>query len=157
MTKFTKTLAAVAVLGGLTSGAAVAQNADAETQIVAVLDRYEAALNSSNAAAVVELYTADGVFMPPNVPAQIGTDALLAAYGGFFQMISFNLDFTVVEIIVASEDWAFVRTHSDGTGTLAANGVTIPQANQELFVFERNDSGEWKIARYAFNSTLAAN
>lgn len=157
MMKFTKTLAAVSVVAALGTGVAMAQTGEAETQIIQVVDQYEAALNASNAAAIVQLYTIDGVFMPPNVPAQIGTDALLAAYGGLFQTISYNLDFAIDEVVVASENWAFVRSHTTATSTLAVNGATIPYGSQQLFVFGRDDNGEWKIARYTFNSTLAAN
>jgi uncharacterized protein (TIGR02246 family) len=156
MGKFTSVALVASALTLFVAGAALAQSEPA-AKIEAVLDAYETALNASDAAAVAPLYTADGVFMPPNVPAQIGTDAILAAYTSFFQTISFDLDFVVDEVVVASDDWAFARTHSTGTGKIVANGATVPQGNQELFVFQRDESGEWKIARYAFNSTLAAN
>ena len=43
-------------------------------------------------------------------------------------------------------------TTSKGTVKILANGVEAPEANRELFVFEKVD-GEWKIARYMFNKT----
>ncbi len=47
---------------------------------------------------------------------------------------------------------AFAVTSSKGTVKIQANGVEVPEANRELFVFEKvND--EWKIARYMFNKT----
>lgn len=156
MFKFTKAALVVGMLA-FTGGAVLAQSDEPTAEIEAVLDAYESALNASDAAAVAPLYTADGVFMPPNVPAQIGTEAIQAAYAGFFQTISFELDFTVDEIVVASDDYAFARTHSNGTGTLPDGTTVIPQGNQELWVFAKNDAGDWKIARYAFNSTLSAN
>ena len=47
---------------------------------------------------------------------------------------------------------AFAVTSSKGTTLIKAIGETIPEANRELFVFEKVN-GEWKIARYMFNKT----
>ena len=47
---------------------------------------------------------------------------------------------------------AFAVTSSKGTTLIRATGDTIPEANRELFVFEKVD-GNWKIARYMFNKT----
>ncbi|MEZ4827781.1 MAG: hypothetical protein R3C61_16075 [Bacteroidia bacterium] len=47
---------------------------------------------------------------------------------------------------------AFAVTTSKGTTLIHATGDTIPEANRELFVFEKVN-GEWKIARYMFNKT----
>jgi len=150
--------AMIAATLALSSGTVLAQSAEPAAQIEAVLDAYESALNASDAAAVAPLYTSDGVFMPPNVvPAQVGTEAIQAAYAGFFKTISFDLDFTIDEIVVASDEWAFARTHSAGTGTLPDGATIVPQGNQELFIFQKGTAGEWRIARYAFNSILAPN
>ena len=54
MMKFTKTRAAVSVVAALGTGVAMAQTGEAETQIIQVVDQYEAALNASNAAAIVQ-------------------------------------------------------------------------------------------------------
>jgi hypothetical protein len=34
-------------------------------------------------------------------------------------------------------------------------GIGIPEANQELFLFQKVD-GTWKIARYSFSTVLPA-
>ena len=47
---------------------------------------------------------------------------------------------------------AFAVTSSKGTVKIHANGMEVPEANRELFVFEKEE-GEWKIARYMFNKT----
>lgn len=37
--------------------------------------------------------------------------------------------------------------------TINATGDKGPEVNQELFVFQKQDGGDWKIARYNFSTT----
>ena len=46
----------------------------------------------------------------------------------------------------------WVRARTIGTVKVYATGGGGPEANQELFVFQKID-GEWKIARYCFSTT----
>lgn len=120
--------------------------------IRSILQRYEAALNASDTAAVMSLYAADGVFMPQHSPSSIGTAAVQRAYDAVFDAITLKIAFDIAEVRVVAPDWAFARTNSSGTVTINATGASAPEANQELFVFERID-GTWKIARYCFSTT----
>lgn len=124
----------------------------ASDAIHAVLQRYEAALNASDAAAVMELYAADGVFMPQHSPSSVGAAAVRRAYDAVFDAITLAIRFDIEEVRVVSPDWAFARTNSSGTVTVNATGASGPEANQELFVFERVGI-DWKIARYCFSTT----
>jgi uncharacterized protein (TIGR02246 family) len=148
-------------LGAFISGPAEAQakqqprssNSQARAEIVAVLKSYERALNASDVVDVVQLYTADAVLMAPNAPAAIGTDAVRAAYTGIFQAIDIDLTFDVAEVNVVSPDWAFLRSTSNGSVVILANGAQAPSSNQELFVLQKVQ-GCWKLARYSFSSIL---
>jgi uncharacterized protein (TIGR02246 family) len=155
-----------AVIGVTAFGAFISAPAEAQTrqqplssnpqqraEIVAVLKHYERALNASDVAGVVQLYTADAVLMAPNAPAAIGTDAVRAAYTGIFQAIDIDLTFEVAEVNVVSPEWAFLRSTSNGSVVVLANGAQIPSSNQELFVLQKCQ-GRWKLARYSFSSTL---
>jgi uncharacterized protein (TIGR02246 family) len=124
-----------------------------QAQIEQLLNKYEQALNASDVEAVVKLYTDDGVFMAPENPAAVGTETVRKAYTGVFQAISIKLKFDIVETKLLSADWALLRTTSTGTVKILANGAEVPGSNQELFVLHKT-KGQWKIARYAFNSVL---
>jgi uncharacterized protein (TIGR02246 family) len=126
-------------------------NAD-ENAIAAVLATYQGALNQSNTDAVMRLYAPDGVFMPQHSPSSAGADAVRKAYDAVFGTITLDVDFKVVEIRQIAPDWAFARTNSSGTTKVHATGEGGPEANQELFVFQKID-GAWKIARYCFSTT----
>ena len=123
-----------------------------EKAIAAVLTKYESALNRSDTAAVMTLYAADGVFMPQNFPSSVGAEAVRKAYDGVFRAITLSVKFAVAEIKQMAVDWAFARTNSTGMVKVNATGQSSPEANQELFVFQKVGT-DWKIARYCFSTT----
>ena len=122
-----------------------------QTQIAALLERYETALNASDVDAVLELYAPDGVFMPSSAPTAEGADQVRASYEFVFSTIQLEIRFSIDEIEIHG-DLAFARTGSQGTVKILADGTSAPEENRELFVFEKQ-GGEWKIARYMFNKT----
>jgi uncharacterized protein (TIGR02246 family) len=132
------------------SGSATVQD---DAAIRNVMSSYETALNASNTAAVLPLYAEDGVFMAPNFQSAIGKAAVQQAYDAVFKAITLKVKFTIVELVVMSQQWAFVRTNSAGTQKINATGAASAEANQELFIFRKGDDGMWRIARYSFSTT----
>lgn len=121
--------------------------------MLTLLGRYEAALNASDTDAVMALYAPDGVFMPAFSPSAVGADAVRQAYDAVFGAIRLAVKFDIVEIVQVAPEWGFARTNSAGTVTINATGATAAEANQELFVFQKDAEGSWKIARYSFSPT----
>ncbi len=119
-----------------------------------VLQTYETALNASDTDKVLSAFDPNGVFMAPNNPAAVGADVIRAAYDGIFQAITFDTELSVAEVVQISPNWAFVRTSSNGHVTVNAIKQRVPDANHELFIFQKDGSGAWKIARYSFATTL---
>ncbi len=123
-----------------------------EKQIIEnLLGEYEKSLNTSDAKLAQSLYTKDGIFMPTEAPSGIGSDGILKSYEYVFSQIQLNIQFFIEEIQIEG-NMAFAVTSSKGTTLIHAIGKTVPEANRELFVFEKVD-GNWKIARYMFNKT----
>jgi uncharacterized protein (TIGR02246 family) len=123
-----------------------------EQAVAAVLAEYQDALNQSDTDAVMRLYASDGVFMPQHFPSSVGADAVRKAYLAVFEAITLRVEFKVAEVLQIAPDWAIARTNSAGTAKVNATGDGGPEANQELFVFQKiNDT--WKIARYCFSTT----
>jgi len=123
-----------------------------EKAIADVLASYEHALSQSDTAAVMKLYASDGVFMPQYSPSSVGADVVRKAYDAVFGAITLTVRFDLAEVRQIGPDWAFARTNSQGTVRIAATGTVQPEANQELFVFQKI-GGDWKIARYCFSTT----
>ena len=120
-------------------------------KIEKLLSEYKKALNTSDAKLAQSLYTKDGVFMPTEAPSGIGSEGILKSYEFVFSQIQLNIEFFIEEIEVEG-NMAFAVTNSKGTTLIHATGDTIPEANRELFVFEKVNNA-WKIARYMFNKT----
>ena len=89
--------------------------------------------------------------MPTEAPSGIGSEGILKSYEYVFSQIKLNIEFFIEEIEVEG-NMAFAVTSSKGTVKIFANGMEVPEANRELFVFEKVDE-DWKIARYMFNKT----
>jgi uncharacterized protein (TIGR02246 family) len=122
-----------------------------EQAVAAVLSTYEQALNHSSTEDVLKLYTSDGVFMPQHFPSSVGESDVRIAYDAVFSAITLAVKFTIAEVRQVSPYWAIARTNSAGTVKVNASGATTPEANQELFVFQKV-GGDWKIARYCFST-----
>ena len=120
-------------------------------KIEELLSEYKKSLNTSDAKLAQSLYTKDGVFMPTEAPSGIGSENILKSYEFVFSQIQLNIEFFIEEIEVEG-NMAFATTSSKGTVKILANGMEAPEANRELFVFEKVE-GNWKIARYMFNKT----
>jgi uncharacterized protein (TIGR02246 family) len=126
-----------------------------EKAVAAVLTRYQDALNQSDTDAVMKLYASDGVFMPQNSPSSVGADEVRRAYDAVFKAIKLTVEFNVAEVVEMAPNWVFARTNSAGTVKVHATGAGGPEANQELFLFQKI-GGAWKIARYCFSTTNPA-
>jgi uncharacterized protein (TIGR02246 family) len=124
-----------------------------ERAVAEVLSAYSQALNSSDTNAVMPLYAPDGVFMPPYSPSAVGLTEVRKAYEFVFAAIKLTVKFTVAEIVEMSPEWVFARTNSAGTTLNHATGITSKEANQELFIFHKENDGKFKIARYSFSTT----
>jgi ketosteroid isomerase-like protein len=89
--------------------------------------------------------------MPTEAPSGMGSKDILKSYEYAFSQIKLNIEFFIEEI-VAERNMDFAVTSSKGTVKILENGMELPEANMELFVFEKVD-GEWIIARYMSNKT----
>ncbi len=145
--------ASTAALLGMPSLAAHAGSAADALAIRQTLQRYEEALNRADTAAIVQLYTDDGVQMAPDAPAAAGREALRSAYAGTFQAIALKLAFTVDEIQLLGKDAALLRSRSSGTLKVQGNDQPAgPAAFKELFVLRKQRDGQWKFSHYAFSA-----
>jgi uncharacterized protein (TIGR02246 family) len=126
-----------------------------EKAIANLLAKYEDALNRSDTATVMKLYAPDGVLMAQNFPSSVGADAVRKAYDRVFRAVTLTVKFAVAEVKQVGSDWAFARTNSAGMVKVNATGQSSPEANQELFIFQKVGN-DWKIARYCFSTTNPA-
>lgn len=95
------------------------------------------------------LYGSDPIFMAEYARAFIGRDAVRRGYDKVFETIKLSVIFTIHEVVEMGGDLAYARTTSAGRQELLATQETSQEANNELFIF-RKENGVWKIHRYLF-------
>ncbi len=144
-------LATVGFVGGFVDRARAGQDGDKE-RIITVIETYRRALNGNDVGGVLKLYAEDGVFMPEYSPSSVGLAEIRKAYERVFKAIDLDVGFRIVEVEVLGDDWAFVRSTSDGTIKINASGAEVANNGKELFLLRKLANGEWKFARYAFSS-----
>lgn len=132
------------------SSSAVAQGSADPAQLVAVMERYAAALRSGNVEALVALYTPNGVFMREGMRAAVGRDALRAAYKEVFAALKVDLSFSIQETEIMG-DMAWLRSTSKGRVKVLSSGLETANSFDELVVFRREQVG-WKIRSYMYGS-----
>jgi ketosteroid isomerase-like protein len=93
--------------------------------------------------------------MPQNSPSSVGAGEIRRAYDALFKTIKLTVQFNVAEIVEVAPNWVFVRTNSAGAVKAHATGDGGPEANQELFLFQKIN-GAWKSARYCLSTTNSA-
>lgn len=118
--------------------------------IETLIKNYAEALNANDINTILNLYGKEPVFMPQHAPALIGREEVRAGYQYVFSTIKLDIVFDIHEVEILG-DTAWVRTSSQGTTTILANGKEIKEGNNELFIF-RKENGEWKIHRYLFST-----
>ena len=142
-------LSLAAVLVALAGNA----HAQAAAEFQKILDTYSKALDGNDVETLVNLYTADGVFMRDDMPAVIGRDALRASYKDVFATLKVYLTFKV-QAAEQSGDLGWSRSLSNGKVKVLATGVETAETYNQLVVFKK-EGGTWKIRNYLYASSKA--
>jgi len=120
------------------------------TAIKKIFKQYTSAAETGDLDLWISLWIANGIQMPPDTPAKIGKEQILARMKPLFDQFIIKIPITIKEVRV-SGDLAF----SHGTYTLSttpkAGGETTKVTGKYLTILERQADGSWKIARDCFN------
>jgi ketosteroid isomerase-like protein len=129
-----------------------AKVAAVQKKVKAVVERYQASLNSSDFSKIRPLFAPDAVAEWNEKATMIGIDAMAKPYKDLFKAIKFNTDFHYDAVDVYGEV-AIVRTHHPvgQTERILKDNSEKLDFNREIFVLRRID-GDWKIILYTFNT-----
>jgi len=140
--------------GTSSEATATTTSAPEEEAIRGQIARWLDLIKSKDSAAIAQMYTEDGAFMPPNAPIGKGREAIQQNWEGLMNTPGFALTFAPEQIIVSSSgDMALDR----GTFRLAVapNGTEQVDTGKYVVVWRKID-GEWKAAADIINSDLPA-
>ena len=145
---FVSTFAFLALSAGLlASGAAFATEED-EAAIREIYNTYTTSRVAGDAQAWLSLWDADGIQMPPDMPAR-GKDVLDMGIPKAFSAIPAKAVNINPEEIVVAGDWAYSRGNYTADQVMQGKDVHID--GKFLTIFRRQDDGTWKIYRDIFN------
>ena len=126
---------------------------DAKTAIEKLLNTYQERLSSNDVDGILDLYSANPVFIPEYAPPAVGRDSVRKAYEWVFATLKLRGQFAFHDVeVIGSTAW--VRTTSTGHFRVVATGAEGDVANSELFVLKL-EGGAWKMHRYIFTSSAA--
>ncbi|MEJ8284332.1 SgcJ/EcaC family oxidoreductase [Curtobacterium citreum] len=124
-------------------------NTDTPAAAAGVVDAYSRALQASDKAAILALYTDESEVVPEGGPSVRGMDAIDAFYTDTLSTIGFENDLQVVSSQVR-DDIAIFRSEQPIIVTTVADGTSTPSYFRELFVLRRTADG-WRINTYMFS------
>jgi len=127
--------------------------ADDLAAITGFNERYLAAINDEDIAALSALTTDGHIMLPPNQEPVVGKAANDAMNGGAFERYEFSETWQPVETVIDG-DLAFQR----GTFTTIANpktddGDRLEVSGSFMRIYQRQANGEWRMTRDMFNSS----
>lgn len=114
-------------------------------------EAYVTAINSNDAAKVMETVTQDIVYLPPHEKALFGKDAVRSWVQAYFDAYATKWEKTSVEFIV-SGDWAFEHYHYKSTDTPKAGGEAVTDEGKGINIYHKDSDGVWRVARDAWSS-----
>ncbi len=126
---------------------AVAQEVNNPADVQAIKDANVAldkAWSAGDCDAVLALYLADAVAMPPNKPATLGGDAMRPGCKKYFAQFRETLR-SVVEGVRVSGDLAVAWGKQEGTTTPKAGGASEQYKQKWMSAYLRQPDGSWKV------------
>jgi ketosteroid isomerase-like protein len=124
---------------------------DARTAIETLLNTYQERLSIDDIDGILDLYSANPVFIPEYAPPAVGRDSVRKAYEWVFATLKLRGEFAFHDVEVIGNT-AWVRTTSTGHFRVLANGAEGDVSNSELFVLKL-EGGAWKMHHYIFTSS----
>ena len=108
------------------------------------------AVNGSNLAGVLAVWSDDGVLMPPHHPSVRGRQEIERYFGRLFSVRRFRFVFTSSHIEVCG-DVAFERVEYEVAASATAVGPEVRDVGKGLHVYRRQE-GAWRLAMDIWNS-----
>ena len=115
-------------------------------------ERYLAAINSENIAALSALTTDGHIMLPPNQEPVVGKAANDAMNGGAFERYEFSETWQPVETVIDG-DLAFQRGTFTTIATPRGDGERLEVSGSFMRIYQRQANGEWRMTRDMFNSS----
>lgn len=143
---------AAVVLGVAMAAAGIGAQAKDDPAIAKVRSAYQTAAGAQDAAAIVKLYAADGVEMPPNAPAAKGRAAIEAFHKAFAQQwMVHGMTITPTETRVTADTAYDVGTYKQSLMPQKGGGM-VEDKGKYIVLLKKDAGGAWLITHTIYNS-----
>ena len=143
---------AAVVLGMTMAAAGIGAQAKDDPAIAKVRSAYQTAAGAQDAAAIVKLYAADGVEMPPNAPAAKGRAAIEAFHKAFAQQwMVHGMTITPTETRVTGDTAYDVGTYKQSLMPQKGGGM-VEDKGKYIVLLKKDAGGAWLITHTIYNS-----
>ena len=126
--------------------------ADDIAAITGFNERYLAAINNEDIAALSALTTDGHIMLVPNSEPVVGKAANDAMNGGAFERYEFSETWQPIETVIDG-DLAFQRGTFTTIATPRAAGNRLEVSGSFMRIYQRQANGEWRMTRDMFNSS----
>jgi len=140
-------VSSLALLLAAVSSAQMASKATGAGAGDEIRQKWMAAGNAKDAAAIAALYAEDAMVMPPNAAAVKGRAAIQAFWKGMVDQLGSKVTLTKVS------GWQGGDTGYEA-GTFAAMMGGVNDSGKYLIIFKKGADGKWLITNDIFNSDL---
>jgi uncharacterized protein (TIGR02246 family) len=136
---------------------ATAEEVDVEAvteTVTAIWDEYEASLSAGDVDRWVDLWTEEGIQLPPGEPPVVGKEAIRARNkAALTDLFDISMSITNEEVVVGGE-WSVARGVYTATLTPKAGGDNVLVDGKYMTLLRLQPDGSWKIYRDIFNSNV---
>ena len=112
---------------------------------------YEAAVNANDSEAYAKLFSDDAIRMPPGSRPEHGRDQIRQGEQGDYDVAQWSIRSTPGDAIQITDDWIYAIAHVEGTKTAFADGAKSSFQATKTWLLQRQEAGEWLIARQMWN------
>ena len=112
---------------------------------------YAAAVNANDSVAYAELFSADAIRMPPGARPEYGRDQIRQGEQADYDVAHWSIRSTPGDALQIADDWIYAIAHVEGEKTAYADGAKSSFQATKTWLLQRQEAGEWLIARQMWN------
>lgn len=124
---------------------------DANEILKQMCEKYQAAVNANDSQAYRKLFAADAIRIPPGAKPEHGPDEISKSEQKDYDNAKWNVRLTPLDALRIDDRWVYGIAQADVNTVAYADGATNSFKATKTWLFHREDSGEWAIARYIWN------
>lgn len=123
----------------------------ADEVVESMCQSYASAVNDNDSVAYSKLFATDAIRIPPGSEPEYGPDQIRRGEQADYDVAKWSIRSTPVEALQIDERWIYGIAHVDVTTTSYADGAKSSFQATKTWLLQRQDSGEWLIARQMWN------